>query len=102
MPDWILIAAVVAVTGAIALVLFRAGRGRRGGGPDVWIGGDVSSGGYDSGASSWSATDSGTAPTPDVSGGGGDFGGGGASGGWDDGGGDGGGGDGGGGDGGGD
>jgi uncharacterized membrane protein YgcG len=89
MADWFLIFAIIVAAGGIAFLLFRNGRDRRGRGrdPDIWIGGDGSTGSYDSGASSWSATDSGAAPAPDFSGGGGDFGGGGASGGWDDGGG---------------
>ncbi len=99
MPFWILTATVIVVIAGFAYIAYRAGRGRRDSGPDVWIGGDVPSSDRDDG-SAWIATaDSGS----DFAGEGGDFGGGGASGGWEsdsgggDRGGDGGGGDGGGG-----
>ena len=58
MPFWILTAAVIVVIGGFAYVAYRAGRDRRDSGPDVWIGGDVPSGGPDD--SAWiTAADSG-------------------------------------------
>lgn len=78
MPFWILTAAVIVVIGGFAFIAYRAGRGRSDSGPDVWIGGDVSSGDRD-GSASITTADSGS----DFAGKGGDFGGGGASGGWE-------------------